>query len=162
MLESRAAGAQGSSTPQGVETARRTWLLAAARENRGRGSAVAGASSPDPPLPSPRGLEGKQGRPSSGGDALALRLTETAGSLQALTLADGGGDTGAAGSHRIQDRTPPLSSSPRRRRKTPGPWRREWHKVLRRTQAASSVCAAGISATPADDPTGTGEDGRGG
>lgn len=160
MLGSSAAGAQGSSTPQGVETARRTWLLAAAGENRGRGSAVAGASSPDPPLPSPRGLEGKRGRPGSG-DALALRLTAAAGSLQALALADRGGDTGAAGSHRIQGRTPPLSSSLQRRRKTPGPWRREWHKVLRRTQAASSVCAAGISATPAGDPTGTGEDQRG-
>lgn len=161
MLGSRAAGAQGSSTPQGVETARRTRLLAAARENRGRGSAVAGASSPDPPSHRRVGWKGS-GDARARGDALALRLTETAGSLQALTLADGGGDTGAAGSHRIQDRTPPLSSSPRRRRKTPGPWRREWHKVLRRTQAASSVCAAGISATPAGDPTGTGEDGRGG
>lgn len=63
------------------------------------------------PLPTPRGLEGKRGRLGSGG-VLALRLSAATGSLQALALADRGGDTGAAGSHRIQGRTPPLNPSP--------------------------------------------------
>lgn len=160
MLGSSAAGAQGSSTPQGVETARRTWLLAAARENRGRGFAVAGASSPDPHSHRRVGWKGSR-------DARARGMLWPCGSLrpreayrhwrwrtEAVTP-----ELQAVTESRIGPRSSVLPPGDGERPRGPGGGS---GTVLRRTQAASSVCAAGISATPAGDPTGTGEDGRGG
>lgn len=101
MRGSDSAGAGETGRPlQSVEPSRRTWLRAAAGESGGRGSAAAGASRPDP----------RAHR--CAGDARAPGTLSPCGSRPPREAwryparADGGGEIGAGGNHRLQGLSP--------------------------------------------------------
>lgn len=128
--------------------------LVGCRRDRRPGICRSGCLQSNPRSRLRAGWEGRGGRSGSAGSrgTLAWRLRATE---KHRSPVDEGGETRAGGSQRLQGPAPLLSALPEAE-KGPRALGRGWCKVLRRTRAVPSVCAAGISATPWGDPSGTG------